>query len=184
MFRLLFARSYLQVNKPIKIENNIKWMIMQINEIVIHFIVFSSFRRLANLEKSDCRWHFLLQAKFHSKRHRHMFTLKRQSCCLPYFSIYVPKLDCFYNDVLMDGISLKCSIQYYNFTLIGWPFNDDEMADHLINMCNFLVILIPITQTDMLTRNMVLSVHLLKYLYESEFGSTCVIMRSSAYPKV
>ena len=107
MFRLLFARSYSQVNKPIK---------MQINEIVIHFIVFSSFRRLVNLEKSDCRSHFLLQAKFHSKCHRHMFTLKMQSCCLPYFSVYVPKLGCFYNDVLMDGISLKCSIQYYNFT--------------------------------------------------------------------
>ena len=113
MFRLLFGRSYLQENEPIKIENNIKWMIMQINEIVINFIVFSSFRRLVNLEKSDCRWYFLLQAKFHSKCHRHMFTYRfMQSCCLP-------KLDCFYNDVLMDGISLKCSIQYYNFTLIG-----------------------------------------------------------------
>ena len=87
---------------------------MQINEIVIHFIVFSSFRRLVNLEKSDCRWHFLLQAKFHSKCHRiSYFSILR---ILPYFSIYVPKLDCFYDDVLMDGISLKCSIQYYNFT--------------------------------------------------------------------
>jgi hypothetical protein len=29
MLRLLFARSYLQVNEPIKIENTIKWMIIQ-----------------------------------------------------------------------------------------------------------------------------------------------------------
>ncbi len=54
-------------------------------------------------------------------------------------------------------------------------------------MCKFLVIylnLFTITQSDMLTRNMELSVYLLKYLYESEFRSGGGIMSPSAYPKV
>ena len=42
---------------------------------------------------------------------KHMIVYcERESCCLQYFSIYVPKLDSFYNDILMDGNSLKCSM--------------------------------------------------------------------------
>ncbi len=45
-----------------------------------------------------------------------------------------------------------------------------------------IVILIPISQMDMLTRNMVLSVHLLKNLYESELGSIGGIMNLRPCP--
>ena len=60
---------------------------------------------------------FFLQAKFYSKCHWHMFSFKERVVA---FSLYVPKLDCFYNVILiMDGISLKCNIQYHDFILVG-----------------------------------------------------------------
>jgi hypothetical protein len=53
-------------------------------------------------------------------------------------------LECFYNDISMDGISVKCSIWYDKLIII---------ADYLISMCKFLVILIPITQSDILAQS-------------------------------
>ena len=63
---------------------------------------------------------------------------ERQSCCLPYFSLYVSKLVCFYNDVLVDGVSLKCNIQYYNFTGSTATYRDTRMATELIIVIHVL----------------------------------------------
>ena len=85
------------------------------------------------LSDGQCRWHFLLQAKKHTKWHRDVFTLERRIVVFRIFIYvqYVLKL----KGISMFEISVKCSIWYYNFIMIAWLFNQQVPIFGYLNSC-------------------------------------------------
>jgi hypothetical protein len=87
-----------------------------------------------------------LQAFDHTKCHRDAFTLEGRFVAISKLCAEIGMF--LYIMDLIDEISVKCSIRYYNIIIIG----------QLFNMCKFLVILISIPQNDMLMKGIISAV--------------------------